>query len=450
MNARALRRLAVAALAVHAVAGLPSLASAAVVAYIDGGEVWVSTLDGSKKHRVSGGEGDWKDVAAADNGRIAGVRNAVSNSNFSNFQVWEPNGTLAHFGALSATSGWSSYTYPLSFDISSDGLFLVYGFSNTRFTSMFEFDRGFYARSVNNASLDPFRIPLQEWPTFFGRNVVATNGDILGVQTDAAAPFGDAFDGWLDFRAIPDAALHRTDVAANGTLIAFELVSPAIGPTVEKVGVLSVGGIRNTTLPGPVDCFIPSVGRAVNPSISQDASRIAWKDDEGVKVAPAPTTAADPCEFSSNPVVISPTGSFPSIGGGDISTFFPPPPPPPAPQPQPTPPSPPPSRITVPTIPKLLVPGLSSPAGTSLTVSVPATGKVLCTATVPAARLGKKGKPVVVAACAAVNATKAGAVTLKLKFNAAGRKAKKKLKGAKLTIGITQGTKTITKVVTIK
>jgi hypothetical protein len=83
-------------------------------------------------------------------------------------------------------------------------------------------------------------------------------------------------------------------------------------------------------------------------------------------------------------------------------------------------------------------------------VSVPATGSVTCTATVPAARLGKKGKPIVVAGCAAVNAAKAGAVTLRLKFNAAGRKAKKRLKGAKLTIRITQGAKTITKVVTIK
>ncbi len=41
------------------VAALPSVAGAASLAYIDGGEVWLASLDGSQKSRLSGGDGNW-------------------------------------------------------------------------------------------------------------------------------------------------------------------------------------------------------------------------------------------------------------------------------------------------------------------------------------------------------------------------------------------------------
>ena len=75
--------------------------------------------------------------------------------------------------------------------------------------------------------------------------------------------------------------------------------------------------------PAAVDCFLPAAGIARDASLAPDAGAIAWKDDGGVKVAASPSTAADPCVMGSAPVVLSPTGEHPSIGGADVAAFLP-------------------------------------------------------------------------------------------------------------------------------
>jgi hypothetical protein len=57
-------------------------AHAAWVAYIDNGEAWLSSLDGTQKVRLaapvvnaSGATEKWLDIAASDSGRIVAVRN---------------------------------------------------------------------------------------------------------------------------------------------------------------------------------------------------------------------------------------------------------------------------------------------------------------------------------------------------------------------------------------
>ncbi len=82
-----------------------------------------------------------------------------------------------------------------------------------------------------------------------------------------------------------------------------------------------------------MDCYVPASGVAKEVSLSQDARFVSWTDAGGLKVAGAPTTAADPCVMGSAPVVISPTGNHSAIGGANIAAFLPPvspPPPPPA------------------------------------------------------------------------------------------------------------------------
>ena len=71
-------------------------AGAASIAYIDGGEVWLSSLDGAQKTRLathvvnpSGETEKWLAVAASDNGRIVAARNFPGrNSGFSWFKAW--------------------------------------------------------------------------------------------------------------------------------------------------------------------------------------------------------------------------------------------------------------------------------------------------------------------------------------------------------------------------
>ena len=112
------------------------------------------------------GEGDtekWLAVAQSDSGRIVAARNKPGRmSQFSWFKVWEPNGSSTVEGPLNAPTGWTSYTYPLGFDITADGAHMVYGYSNsTGFCCPISFGRGFYVRPVTNSSLEPIAVSGQ-------------------------------------------------------------------------------------------------------------------------------------------------------------------------------------------------------------------------------------------------------------------------------------------------
>ncbi len=104
------------------IAAAPGAAGAASIAYIDGGDVWLSSLDGQQKVRLAtpvvnaGGETEkWLAVAASDGGRIVAVRNVPGRSPLlSLFKVWEPNGTSTVEGPLNAPGGWAEYRYPQS------------------------------------------------------------------------------------------------------------------------------------------------------------------------------------------------------------------------------------------------------------------------------------------------------------------------------------------------
>ncbi len=91
-----------------------------------------------------------------------------------------------------------------------------------------------------------------------------------------------------------------------------------------KIAVLAIQGVDQApAIPAAVDCFLPAAGIARDASLAPNAGAIAWKDDGGLKVAASPTTTADPCVMGSTPVVLSPTGTHPSIGGADVAAFLP-------------------------------------------------------------------------------------------------------------------------------
>jgi hypothetical protein len=87
--------------------------------------------------------------------------------------------------------------------------------------------------------------------------------------------------------------------------------------------------------------------------------------------------------------------------------------------------------------------------GVTVTVAVGAAGTIRVTATVPARRLGRRGKPIVVATGSA-RATGAGKVEVRLRLNATGRRRAARLKGARLTLRIVQGTRTATRTITLR
>ena len=98
---------------------------------------------------------------------------------------------------------------------------------------------------------------------------------------------------------------------------------------------------------------------------------------------------------------------------------------------------------------KVTVKALASKRGVPVKVKVSAPGKVSITGTVPARRLGRRGKPVVVVTGKRV-ARAAGTVTIRLRLTSVGRKRVRRLKGARLTLRIVQGSRRAKKVVRLR
>ena len=212
---------------------------------------------------------------------------------------------------------------------------MVYGYSNS--SGCCSFGRGTYVRPVTSSSLAPIDISSQTHPSLFGRRIVslddASTPTFVNVQDAGGGnPYTDAFTTWLNASGAA-LDLEGVDVAANGRLVALGFEKWDGGTQTDGViGVLAIQGVdQDPEIPAAVDCSVPASGVARDASLAQDAGAIAWKDDAGVKVAGTPTTAAEPCVMGSAPVVLSPTGTNPSIGGADVARFLPAPPPPPAP-----------------------------------------------------------------------------------------------------------------------
>ena len=447
---RTMPRFAMAVCAALAiVAAAPASAGAASIAYVDGGDVWLSSLDGTQKARLaapvvnSSGETEkWLAVAAADNGRIVAARNVPGrNAGYSWFKVWEPNGTSTVEGPLNAPSGWAVYAYPLSLDVTADGVHMVYGYSNSGSCCPITFAQGTYARPVSNSPIDPIEVP-GEFPTLFGSRVIAGTGGTVSAQNTSAAPYGNDFTPWIDVSG-SGLDLRRTDVAANGQLAAIELEQWDGGTqTIGKIAVLAIQGVdQQPTIPAAVDCFMPATGIAKEASLSLDATRIAWVDGGGLKVAGTPTTGADPCALSSPPVVISPTASQGAIGGANVAAFLPPSGQPPTGGP---PSGGPPPGAPVMTVPrKVTVKALARARGLSIKVKVAHAGKVKISGSV-AAKVLKSSRSVVVAKGSAT-AKRAGTVTVRVRLTTAARNQRSALKGARMALRVTQGSLSTTK-----
>ena len=439
-------RLLIAATAsLFVIAATPATAGAASIAYVDGGDVWLSSLDGTEKVRLAtpvvnadGATEKWLAVAASDSGRIVAARNVPGyNSGLTWFKVWEPNGTSTVEGPLNSPSGAAIKVYPLGFDITADGNHMVYGYSNSGFCCPIYYSQGTYVRPVTNSSLEPINVD-REHPTLFGSRMIAHTGQTVYVQDTSAPPYGNDFTPWISFGG--DLELRRTDVAANGQLIAAELEQWGDGgQTIGKIAAVAIQGVDQPfTPPAAVDCFLPTNGVATDASLSMDATRIAWTDDSGLNVAGAPSGTGDVCALSSPAVVISPTASQGAIGGANIAAFLPT-----SGQPGGGPGSGAPGApvATVPN--KVTAKALAGARGVPIRVRVARAGKVKISGSVPAKALTSSRS--VVVASGSTTAKRAGTVTVRLRLTAAGRKKRSRLKGARMTLRVSQGGLSTTK-----
>jgi hypothetical protein len=304
-----------------AAAALAAPAGAAQVSYIDGGQVWVSTLDGASKRSISGPSPDektWTEAAQAENGTIIGVRRVPGlMGNLNVTQLWDANGATIGNGSLTAKSGRTSYAYPVTLDLTPDGKVVTYGYANWSgfgLSTVYEF--GTYAEGSSGWYVEPFDVRAVRSGTLVGNRLVGVTGSAVAVQNPTGQPpFSEEFTGWFSSEA------DRVDVSPSGTIAA---VSVRVGG-VEKIGMVPFAGLGAAFPTDGSDCWLPIQGKATGVSFSPDGTSMAWKDDRGVVVAGTPvwfaTLEESTCNLSRPPVVISASGNYPSIGNSNFATI---------------------------------------------------------------------------------------------------------------------------------
>jgi hypothetical protein len=422
-----IHRLVLAALSTIGFAALAGAggASAAEVAYVDGGQVWVSTLDGSSKRSLSGPSPDaktWTETAQAENGTVIGVRREPGKVGTLNAtRLWDASGATIGEGTLTAKPGRTSYAYPVTLNLTPDGKIVTYGYSNwSGFGLETHYEFGTYAEGSSNWYIEPFDVRTVESGTLVGRRLVGISGTTVAVQSPSGQPpYSEEFGGWFDSEA------DRVDVSASGTIAAVSLRVSGV----EKIGMVPFAGLGAAFPTDGSDCWLPIQGKAEGVSFSPDGTSMAWKDDRGVVVAGTPvwfaSLAETTCNLSRPPVVISATGNYPSIGG---STFA-------APSSAPVVPAPPATgqkgggkggeAPTLGTVAKT-VKASALARGLPITVTVKKAGRLTAT--------GKVGAKLV--ATGAAKAKHAGKVTLRLKATKAWVKRLGRLSGQTLKITV--------------
>ncbi|WP_320671063.1 hypothetical protein [Patulibacter defluvii] len=318
------------ALAATALAGAAaSPAAATQVAYVDGGQVWVSTLDGAKKRSLSGPSPDekqWSEVAQGDDGSILGVRRESGKIGTLNAtRLWGPDGTLRGEGSLTAPSGRTSYAYPVTLDLTPDAKVVVYGYANwSGFGTSTTYEFGTYVEGSSAWYATPFDLGAVRGGTLVDRRIVGYNGATVVTQNaGSAVPYSNDFTPWF-VGAGAGENITRVDVAANGKLAAVETYPSGSGSGGDKVAMVPFASLGAPPPTDGSDCYLPTQGDPSYVSISQDGTRMAWHDDRGVVVAGTPvwfpSAAVSTCNLSSPPVVISASGKMPSLGPSTVAT----------------------------------------------------------------------------------------------------------------------------------
>jgi len=289
-------------------------ASAAEVAYVDGDQVWISTLDGASKRSLSGPSPDeksWTETAQAENGTVIGVRREPGKMGTLNAtQLWAPDGSTIGYGSLTARPGRVSYAYPVTLSLSPDGKVVTYGYANWwGFGLETHYEFGTYAEGSSGWYIEPFDIEGAESGTLTGSRLVARSGSNVIVQNATGQPpYSKEFTPW-----VTATGLQRAEVSGNGKVLAVEIDSGS-SESIAMFPVTALGG----ALDEESGCDLPTQGDAGQVSLSADGTTMAWHDARGVVVAGTPVWFATPeaatCKLASPPVVISATGKMPSLG----------------------------------------------------------------------------------------------------------------------------------------
>jgi hypothetical protein len=440
--------LALAGAGVVAAAGT---AGATQVSYLDGDQVWISTLDGATKRSLSGPSPDaytWMQQAQSDDGYVIAYRwtpgNFVLTGNAG--QEWGPDGTPQTAGENVAQylTGTTGDVLPVRMNLAPGGKFFNYGYSN--YTAGFPVGTlrtGTWLRGVSWV-IRPAELSGVEWPGMAGNAVVGVQSGQVIVQN--AGPMTPEARAWPGLTVPSGYDANHVDASADGKVVALGIEPYNNGTRGDGIIAMQpVSGGLGAALTADDElngCLLPVQGDADEVNVSADGRTIAWHDARGVVVAGAPvwfpSRDVTTCNLSSPAVVISATGRNPQLGNSTAAT-------PPAPS-NPTPPG---GMPTTPTrttpTPTRTTPGTGTTPGSKptasvattvraaalakglpLTVTVRAKGTVTATAKVGRTVLAKTSK----------RAKRAGKLTLSLKVSKKTARTLKRYRGKTLTITV--------------
>lgn len=427
-------------------------AGATQVSYIDQGQVWVATVDGAQKRAISGpaplvdaGESrTWTEQAQSDDGWIVGVARASGKTGAAApTRVWSPSGAVAAQSTLGYHGPYNNggLAVPIQIDLAPGGQQMIYTYSDLVYgfpTSTLY--KGTWVQNTSSSSGEPFDIPSLVGSSLVGSRWIGVD-DTAGGNDDNIAvaaptgqpPFTTTYGRW--FHAT---GADSVDMAADGSAVAVIYQLSNSSPyALALFGATGLG----TPLTG-ASCDMPTVGDVHAVSLSQDGAWIAWTDNRGLLVAPTPSPGAgNPCAVPAAPVVISATGSFPSLGATTLATPSTPPPGTTTPAPGDTttkPSTSPGGTTTKPTVALArTIKATTFAKGVKLVVTVAAKGTVTATARVGRTTLAQRS----------AKAAKAGKVTLTLKAtkSLARRLSRYRGKSMTLTVKTPNGTVKLTR-----
>jgi hypothetical protein len=197
--------------------------------------------------------------------------------------------------------------YPIGLDMDWNSNAVAYGYQYCGFACQslyrgywltFSDNQGAYPSNPQGAS-DAFN------PTFYGTRVVSSDsGGRIFVQPDVPeAPFTSSYQMWL---SASELYLSRAEVSPANNQVAVEWSKDG-----GEEGIIIAQ--HDGSVPGGLvaECDLPAAAHSGNLTFSPDGSQMAWKDDEGVKVAGVPNMAAGTgtCTLTAPPRVISASGS---------------------------------------------------------------------------------------------------------------------------------------------